>query len=142
MMSLVFFLQASQYRDGGLFVRLVNHHYLETAFESLIFLKILLVLVKCCCANSTQLATSKSRFQDVGGIHRAFATAGTDKSVNLIDKQDDITITFNDFLDNGFQSFLKLTLIHCAGDESTHIQRIHVLHLQVLRDIATNNTFC
>ncbi len=59
---LVAFLQATKYGYGAGFIRLVNHYLLETAFESLVFLKILLILIQGGSTYAAQFATRQCRF--------------------------------------------------------------------------------
>ena len=47
MVILIFLLESSEYRDALCRGGLVHHHHLETAFEGLVGLEILLVLVQC-----------------------------------------------------------------------------------------------
>ncbi len=140
MVSFVFFLQTSQDGYCRLLVRLVYHHYLEPTLQSLILLEILLVFVECGCAYGTQFTTSQSRFENVSRVHSTLATASAHQSVNLVYEQYHLAVALHHLLDNRFQTFLKLTFIHCACDKGTHVERVNLTRLQVLRHVAANDT--
>ena len=59
---LVAFLQTTKDGDGAGLIRFVNHYLLETAFESLVFLKILLILIQGGGTNAAKFATCQCRF--------------------------------------------------------------------------------
>ena len=99
---LITFLQATQNTDGVFHTRLVDKHTLETAFQSLVFLKILLILGQRGSTNGPQLATCQGWLQDIGRIHGALAAAGTHQGVNLIDKEDNVAVALLHLLDNAF----------------------------------------
>ena len=58
----------------------------------------------------------------------------------LINKQQNLSIRFYHLVENGFQSFLKLTPILGTSHQSTHIQGEQGLVLQRLRYIASHNS--
>ena len=136
---LVTFLQTTQDGDGGILVRLADEHGLETAFEGLVLLEILLIFVEGGGSDGAQFATGQRRLQDVGRIHRALAgRTGTDQRVDLINEKDDLAVGLDDLLDDAFQTLLELALVLGAGHQSTHIQRVQLLGFQVLRNIAAD----
>ena len=122
MVVLITFLQATKYRDGRKLVRFVDHNGLETTLKSLILLEVFLILVECSCTNAAKLATCKCRLKDVGSVHCSLATACTHKSVNLVDEEDDATVGIGNFLDDAFESLLKLALVLGTSHKRTHIQ--------------------
>ena len=140
MVILVAFLQASQNGNGTQFVRLVNHHFLESAFQSLIFLEILLILVESCGTYGTQFTTSQCRLEDVCCIHSALSLSGAHQGVDFIDEQDNLAFGLDYLVDHRFQSFLKLTFILGTSHQRAHIERIHLFALQVLRHITAHDT--
>ena len=60
----------------------------------------------------------------------------------VIDKEDDLAIGILNLIQNGFQTFLKLTTIFCTGDQCTHIQGKQLLVLQSFRYIPADNSLC
>ena len=60
--------------------------------------------------------------------------------MDLIDEQDDFAVAVHDFLDDILQTFLKLALVFCTCEQSTHIQTEHGLALQVFRHVAVDDT--
>ena len=60
--------------------------------------------------------------------------------MNLIDKQDDATLSLRHLIDHTLQALLKLAFVLRTGHQRTHIQRIELLVLQVLRHITAHDT--
>ena len=133
---LVALLQATQDRDGLRRRRLVHHHHLEPPLQGLVGLEILLVLVQGGGADRAELATRQGRLQDVGRIHRTGRTPGAHQRMDLIDEQDDLAGGIHHFLHDPFEPLLEFTLIFRTRDEGAHVQGIHLLGLQVLRNVA------
>ena len=136
MVILIPFLQSAQDGDAAQRVRLVDHDGLEPPLERLVLFEVLLVLVQRGGADAPQLASGQGRLQDVGRVHRAFALSGTDQRVDLVDEEDDLPVALRHLVDDGFQPFLELTFVFGTGDEGTHVQRVELLVLQVLRHVA------
>ncbi len=142
MVVLVTFLQATKDGNGRGFVRLVDHDDLETTFQRLVFLEILLVFLQCGGADALQLASRQSWLQDVGGIHGAACGTRTHQGVYLIDEQHHFAGTFHHLLDDTLQTFLKLALVFCTCNQGTHVEREHFLAFQVFRHVAVDDTLC
>ena len=136
---LIALLQSTQDRDGVDLVRLVDHDGLEAALQCLVLLEVLLILVKGGGTNGTQLTTGQCRLEDVGGIHGTLATAGTHQSVDLVDEENDVALSVGHLFDDALESFLKLTFVLGTGDEGTHVERVELFVLQILRYITTHD---
>ena len=141
-MVLVAFLQTSQDGDGRRHIWFIHHDGLETAFECLVLLEILLIFVEGRRTDAAQFATSQSWLEDVGGIHRTARLTSTHEGVDLVDEEDDLPLTLHNRLDDCLESLLKLTLILGTCDEGTHIEGVELLVLQVFGHIATYDTSC
>ena len=139
---LVAFLQSSQNAYCRHLVRLVNHHGLETAFQSLVFLEILLVFVERGGTDGAQFASCESRFQDVSGIHGTLSAAGTHEGVNLINKENYAPFALRHLVDDALQTLLKLAFILCAGKQGTHVKAVELLVLQILRHVTAHYALC
>ena len=137
---LIALLQSSQDRDGRQFVRLIDHDRLEAAFQRLVFLEILLVFVQCRRTDGTQFAAREGRLQDVGSIHRTFAGTRTDERVYLVDEEDDAPVALGHLVHHALQPFLELALVFRTGNELSHVERIDLFVLQVLRHVAPDDT--
>ena len=140
MVVLVAFLQTTQDADARKCIGLVHHNRLEASFEGLILLEILLIFVESCGTDTAHLAPCKCGLQDVCGIHRAFALACSDKRMDLIDEEDDASLTLGHFLNDTLQTLLELTFIHSSCNECAHIEAVELLVLQVLGHIATQDS--
>ena len=137
MVVLVAFFQSTQNTDGTEFIRLIHHHGLEPTFQRLILLKIFLVFVQGSSTNASQFTTCQSRLQDIGCIHGSFAGTCSYKRMDLIDEQDHASITLRHLVDDALQPFLELSFILRTGHQGTHVEREHLLVLQVLGHITT-----
>ena len=62
--------------------------------------------------------------------------------MDLVDEEDDATLGLRHLVDDRLQTLLELTLILRTSDQRTHIERVELLVLQVLRHVATNDTAC
>ena len=141
MMTLVAFLDTTQDRDTACLVGLIDHDGLEATLQCFIFFKILLILIKRGGTDRAQLATCKGRFQDVGGVHGT-RTIGTSphKRMDLINEEDTFASRLYDIVHHSFEALFKLTLILGTCYERTHIKRVDLFALEVLRHIATQDT--
>ena len=142
MVVFVTILQAAEDRNGILGTRFVDHDLLETAFEGLVLLEILLELVERRGADRPQLAPRKCRLEDVGGVHRTRRLAGAHEGVDLVDEQQDVAVAGHDFLHDGLQTLLEFTLVLRTRDQGTHVERVDHLRLQVLGHVAVDDPVC
>ena len=142
MVVFVTILQAAEDRNGILGTRFVDHDLLETAFESLVLLEILLELVERRGADRPQLAPRKCRLEDVGGVHRTRRLAGAHEGVDLVDEQQDVAVAGHDFLHDGLQTLLEFTLVLGTCDQGTHVERVDHLRLQILGHVAVDDPVC
>ena len=90
--ELVFLLEAAQDRDRVLDRRLADEHRLEAPLQRRVLLDMLAIFVERGRADAVQLAAGERRLQQVRGVHRAFAGAGADQGVHLVDEQDDVAL--------------------------------------------------
>ena len=89
-----------------------------------------------------QFTTCQHRFQHIARIQGTVRLAGTDDGVQLINKQNDLSVAILHIIQYGFQTFLKFTSVFCAGYQCAHIQCEDLLVLQSLRYITFYNTLC
>ncbi len=141
-MVFVAFFQSAQNRYGTCFVRFVDHHFLESAFERLVLLEVFLVLVKCCSAYAAQFAAGEGRLENVGGVHGAFSFTRAYKGVDFVDKEYYFAVGLCHFVHDGFQSFLEFAFVFGAGDECAHVERIDLLAAQVFGHVAAYDAVC
>ncbi len=139
---LVTLLKSAQDSDSSRLIRLIHHHFLETAFESLVLFKILLVLIKSRRTDGAQLTAGERGLENIGGIHGTLTLTGTHKSVDLVDKEDDFTIGSGHFIDDSLQTLLKLAFILCTGNKGTHVKRVYLLAAQILGHVTAHNPLC
>ena len=140
MVVLIFLFQATEDADGIRLIRLIDHDGLEPALQGLVFLEVFLILVESRGTNRPQFATGECRLEDVGCIHGTFSAAGSYEGMNLIDEEDDVAVGIRHLFDDALQAFLELTFVFGSGDKGTHVERIELLVLQVLRHITAHDT--
>ena len=134
--------QTAQNGNGIFYVWFLDLNLLETAFESRILFDVFAVFVKGGGTNHVQFAARQHWLEQVGCIHGTFGLAGADQVMNFINKQNDLTLRLFDFIQNGFQSFLKFAAVFRAGDQRSHIQFDQFLVFQRFWNIILENTPC
>ncbi len=132
-------LEATQDGDGVLFGRLIDNHLLEAAFQRGVLFHILTILVQRGGTDTVQLATRQRGLEHVARIHGAFALAGADHGVQLVDEQDDLAFLFRQFVQYRFQALFKLATELGTGNQRSHIQRQHFLALEPFGHFAVDD---
>ena len=116
------FLQTSHYGNGSRRRRLIDHHHLETALQSLVSLEVFLIFIKSGGAYGAELAPCERRLEDIRCIHGTRGASGPYQRMDFINEKNHFSLTFNDFLYNSLEAFLKLSLILGTGDERAHVK--------------------
>ena len=135
MVVLVTGTQALKDLDGFGNARLVHLDRLETTLQSRILLDVLTVLVGGGGANGLQFATGQHRLQHVGSAKSAIRGTSAHNGMDLIDEQHDVAAGL-DLLEHLLQTLLEIATIPRASHHGSQIQRIDLLALQRLRNIA------
>ena len=139
MVHLVALLQPAQNRDG-LFDRRFRHgHRLKPPFQCRVFLDVFAILIQRRRANTAQFAARQLRLQHVRRIRRTFRIARAHNRVQLVDKQNDLSLGRCDFLEERLQPVLKFAAILRAGNHRAQIQRHNPLVAQRIRHIPTHH---
>ena len=89
-----------------------------------------------------ELSSGQHRLQHISCIHGPVRLSGSYDGVQLVDKQDDISLTVFYFLQHCFQTLFKLSPVLCSGYQSTHIQGKKLLILQGIRDVSPDDPLC
>src|SRR6516165_10445003 len=108
---MVDFVALAQTTENGdrIFNRwLIDHNRLEAAFQGSILLDVLAIFVERGRADAVQLTSGQHGLEQVAGVHGAFGLAGADHGVQFIDKEDDSSLRFLDFLEYRFEALLEL----------------------------------
>ena len=116
--------------------RLADEHRLEAPLERGVLLDMLAIFVERGRADDVQLAARQRRLEQVAGVHRAFALAGADQRVHLVDEQDDVAGRLLDLVDHALQPLLELAAIFGAGDQRAHVERQQFAVLEAVGDVA------
>ena len=118
---LVAVLDAHDDLDGVGFVGRRNLDGLEAAFEGAVLFDGLAILGGCGGADALNLTAREGRFEDVGGVERAFGRSGADQGVELVDKDDGVLILHQLFHD-GLEALFELAAVLGAGDDEREIE--------------------
>ncbi len=137
--DLEFLFETAQNRDRVVDRRLADHHRLEAARESGVFLDVLAVFRERGGADAAQFAARQRRLQHVGRVDRAFRSAGADQRVQLVDEADDFAVRFGDFLENGLQAVFEFAAELGARDHLAEVDRDQFLVAQLIGHVALEN---
>ena len=121
--------------------RLFNLDRLETTLKSRIFLDVLAVLVKSCCADGLKFAASQHRLQDRCSIDCTLSCSSTDERVNFVDEQDDVT-TGVDLFEHLLETLLEVTAIAGTCDKRTEVEGVELLVSKRVWNIVVNDALC
>ena len=142
MIYLIAFLQTTQNRYRIFHRRFVYHDRLETTLQCRVFLNILTVFIQCGGTDTVQFAPRQHRLQHIAGIQRSISLTGSNNRMQLINKQDDLSVAVLHIIQYSFQTLLKFAPVLRSGNQRTHIQRKNLFILQAFRYIAPDNTLC
>ena len=105
------------------------------ALERGVALEVLAVLVERRRADGLDLPARERRLEDRGSVDRALGGACADEVVQLVDEQNDVA-ALGDLLHHLLQALLELTAVLRPGDERREVERVDLLALEDLRDLA------
>ncbi len=70
----------------------VDNHFLETTFQSTVFLDVFTIFIQRRSTDTLYFTTCQRRFQHIGSVHRTGSRSCSDNGMYFIDKQDDVRI--------------------------------------------------
>ncbi len=116
--------QAAQNHDGLGHRRLGHRHRLEAPLQCGILLDVFLVLVQRRGADQVEFTARHHRFEYVGHVQPAFATAlaGTDDGVHLVDEQNQLALVLGHLLQHLLHALLELAAIFGAGHHGVDVE--------------------
>src|SRR5699024_7946287 len=117
---------------------LVDLDRLEATLEGRVLLEVLAVLVESRRTDRLQLAAREERLQDAGGVDRALSCARAHERVDLVDEDDDVAAGA-DLLGDLLEALLEVTAVAGSGDERAEVERVDLLVLQRLGNIALDD---
>ena len=124
--------------DGVRHRRLADLDRLETTLERGVLLHVLAVLVQGGGTDGLQLTAGQHRLEDGRRVDRALGGTGTDQGVDLVDEHDDVAAGA-DLLEHLLQALLEITAVAGTGDQAAEVERVEVLVLEGLRDVAADD---
>ena len=137
MMFFVLIAQAFHDANSLLFIRFLDDHGLEAAFERRILFQVLAVFIERSGTDDLDLSTRQRRLQDRGRIHRSFGGTCADQGMQFIDEQDDI-VCLLDLFDALLQAFLKFATVLRTRNQRRNIQRDQTDIAQDIRHLISN----
>ena len=135
---LVFITQAFEDFDGFFFGRLADGNRLEPAFKRRVLFNMFAVFFNRGRADHLQFPAGKRGFQNVGGVHCAFGTAGADEGMDFINKQNDVVRRFY-FVNNLFNPLFKVAAVFGAGDHAGEVKGNNPFIFQHFRHFPGND---
>ena len=114
---------------------------LESTLQCTILFNTLAIFVEGGGSDALDEATCQSWFHDVGSIHTSFCATRTNQSVDFIDKNDDVRVSFQ-FLDDALDALLKLPSKLGAGNNACHIETQYSLVEEEGTLVALGNHLC
>ena len=135
----VLFLQTAQNGDRVLNRGLVDHHFLEAAFECGILFDVLSVFVKGGRADHVKFASCEGGLQHIAGIHAPLGLPRTDDGVELIDEENDLALLVRHFLQKLLEALLKFAAVLGARNEARHIERKNGLAAKSIRHFVVDD---
>ena len=99
----------------------IDHDFLESTGQRAVFFNVLAIFIKRRGTDALNFAASQGWFEHVGGVDRAFGTAGTYQRMQFVNEQNRIFCAAN-FVHYRFDSLFKLTTILCSGDHHCEVQ--------------------
>ncbi|OQA09625.1 MAG: hypothetical protein BWY65_01028 [Firmicutes bacterium ADurb.Bin373] len=94
----IFFFQAAQDGYAILYVGLSHVDRLKTAFQSGVFFYMFAVLVQGSCPHAAQFTPRQRRLEHIGRVNGPFRRPGAHQGMKLINKKDNFSLGFVDFL--------------------------------------------
>ncbi|OPX92647.1 MAG: hypothetical protein A4E58_03256 [Syntrophorhabdus sp. PtaB.Bin006] len=140
--KLVFLLESPQYGYRLLYRRLAYVDGLEPSFQGSIFFHILPVFVESRRSDTPKFSSRQRRFQHIRGVDCTLGTPCTNDGMEFIDKENNPTGRFIDFLKNGLQSVLKFTPVFRPCEHGPKVKGKDLFVLQCLRNIAGHDPLC
>ncbi len=137
--DLVALFQAAQNRHGVVYRRLAHEYRLEPAFQRLVLLDALAVLVERGGADAAQIAARQGRLEHVGRVDRALGRARADQGVQLVDEQDDLALGRRDLLEHGLEPILEFAAELGARNQRAEIERQDALALERFWNVTGGN---
>ena len=128
-----------QDRIALFFTRLIDRYRLETPLECRILFDMLPVLVEGRRTDDLELPTGQGRLQDIGRIEGTLGTTGTDDGMQLIDKEQNLSVLYG-FSDDALDTLLELTAVLRACNHAGDIERHNTLLEDGVRNIAGDDT--
>ncbi len=137
MMNLILLFQSSQNRNCFLNSWLPDINRLQPPLQRWIFFYIFSVFINGCRSYHSYFTTSKWRFKNVRSINcLPLRSSSPYKIMDLINKQNYLSVAFLNLFQNRFKSFFKLTSILCTSKQRCHIKLENSFSFEVFRNIS------
>ncbi len=141
-MHLVALLEPPQDGDRVFDRRGVDHDRLEPPLQGRIFLDVLAVLVQGCGPQAVQLSPGQHGLEHVARVHGAFRAPGAHDVVDLVDEEQDPSLTRLDLAQYSLEPLFELSSELGSGNERPHVQGKDSLVLQAFGHVAPHDPLC
>src|SRR5690606_378816 len=89
-------------------IRLLNEDRAKASFERGVLLDVLAILIDCGGTHHLNIAAREGRLQHIRSVDRASRSTSTNHRMDLIDEQNDATMSSAYLIHHGFEALLKL----------------------------------
>ncbi|MCB5293720.1 hypothetical protein BJQ90_03178 [Arthrobacter sp. SO3] len=117
---------------------LLNLDRLETPFQRGILLDMLAVVIQRGGTDGLELTARQHGLQNRGRIDGALGGTGTDQGVDFINEQENVAAGA-DLLKDLLEALFEITAVPGTCDHGTQVQRVQLLVLESLRNVAADN---
>mmetsp|Transcript_5557 Transcript_5557/g.13087 ORF Transcript_5557/g.13087 Transcript_5557/m.13087 type:complete len:226 (-) Transcript_5557:931-1608(-) len=126
---------------NGIFRRwLINHDLLESALQCFVLFNVLAVFIDGGGTDAAQTTTGESGLQKVRSIHRTLRRPSSNNRVHFINEENDFSVTFCNFFQDGLQTLFKLSSHGCTSYKGSKIQTDQAAVFQTIRNITGKNS--
>lgn len=94
-----------------------------------------MVFVESRSSDESELPSRKSWLEEISSISLSLSSSGSNDSMQLIDKEDHLSIRFFYLFNNRFETLFKVSSVFCSSKERPHIQRDKSLAYKIFRDL-------
>ena len=142
MVDLITLLETTQNGDGVLYRGLIHQYLLEPSLQCCILLHVLAILIQGGGTHTVKFTARQRWFQHISSIHGAFSLASSHHGMDLVNKENHLTLLFAEIIEHPLETLLKLTAEFCPGNQCAHIEREQSFSLYPLWNLTIYNTLC
>ncbi len=118
------------------------HYWLETPFQRTVLFNMLAILVQSCGTNCPQFSSRQRRLEDICSVNCPARSAGTDNSMKLINKKNNLAFRFLHLFNCVLKTFFELTAHSGSGKHCRNVESNNSFTFQRFGDFTSGNSLC